>query len=70
MAEVLELVEGKCWEVYVDKANNAKGAGVDILFFNTEREMIKQSVMITFLETNNVVEYEVVLLILKELKEL
>lgn len=47
-------------EVYVNRIRNAKGASV----------RIEQSMRIIFLVTNNVAEYEAILLDLKELKEL
>lgn len=47
-----------------------KGTGVGIIIFTIDGGMIEQSIRITFPITNNVTEYQVVLLSLKVLKGL
>lgn len=60
----------KFWEVFIDGANNAKGEKVGIVIFIIDGGVIEQSIRITFSTINNVVECEVVLLALQELRGL
>lgn len=53
--------------VYVDEDCNSKGLRVRIATFTPQRGLIEQCIKIAFLTTNNVVKYEVLLLVLYKL---
>ncbi|XP_074271071.1 uncharacterized protein LOC141594993 [Silene latifolia] len=66
--DVLNLKEDKrdqVWELHVDGASNAKGAGVGLVLKSPKGDLIVQAVRGEFKATNNEVEYEALILGLK-----
>ena len=49
------------WKVYVDRAANQRGSGVELLLVSPERLTIEKSLKLGFSATNNEVEYEALL---------
>ena len=49
------------WKVYVDKAANQKGSGVGLVLISPKKLIIKKSLRLGFLATNNKAEYEALL---------
>ena len=50
------------WEVYVDGALNQKGSGMGLVLISPEKVIIEKSLRLDFSVTNNVAEYEVLLM--------
>ena len=50
------------WELYVDGAANQRGSGVGLVLVSPEKITIEKSLWLSFLATNNEVEYEVLLM--------
>ncbi|XP_074299838.1 uncharacterized protein LOC141631009 [Silene latifolia] len=53
------------WELYMDGASNAKGAGVGLVLKSPQRDLIVQAVRCEFKATNNEAEYEALIMGLK-----
>ena len=49
------------WEVYVDGASNQNGSGVGLVLMSPEKVVIEKSLRFDFSATNNVAEYEALL---------
>ncbi|XP_074283426.1 uncharacterized protein LOC141607977 [Silene latifolia] len=66
--DILSLEEDKgeqVWELHVDGASNAKGAGVGLVLKSPRGDLIVQAVRCEFKATNNEAEYEALILGLK-----
>ncbi|XP_074278375.1 uncharacterized protein LOC141601966 [Silene latifolia] len=66
--DILNLEEDKgeqVWELHVDGASNAKGAGVGLVLKSPQGDLIVQAVRCEFKATNNEAEYEALILGLK-----
>ncbi|XP_074298507.1 uncharacterized protein LOC141629394 [Silene latifolia] len=66
--DILNLEEDKgeqVWELHVDGASNAKGAGVGLVLKSPQGDLIVQGVRCEFNATNNKAEYEALILGLK-----
>ena len=50
------------WELYVDRAANQRGSGVELVLVSPERITIEKSLRLNFSATNNEVEYEALLM--------
>ena len=50
------------WELYVDGAANQRGSGVGLVLVSPEKITIEKSLRLSFLATNNEVEYEALLM--------
>ena len=57
--------QNKVWKLYFDGANSYEGNGAGVLLVSPEGSLIPLSFKVDFEETNNVVEYEALLLGLK-----
>ena len=55
---VQELLQ---WKAYVDGASNQKGSGVGLVLISPEKLVVKKSLRLGFLATNNEAEYETLL---------
>ncbi|XP_074300219.1 uncharacterized protein LOC141631451 [Silene latifolia] len=63
--DILNLEEDKgeqVWELHVDGASNAKGAGVGLVLKSPQGDLIAQAVRCEFKATNNEAEYEALIL--------
>ena len=49
------------WKVYVDGAANQKGSGVGLVLISPEKLVVKKSLRLGFLATNNEAKYEALL---------
>ena len=49
------------WKVYMDGAANQKGSGVGLVLISSEKLVVKKSLRLSFLATNNEAEYEALL---------
>ncbi|XP_074293140.1 uncharacterized protein LOC141620073 [Silene latifolia] len=66
--DILNLEEEKgekVWELHVDGASNARGAGVGLVLKSPQADLIVQAVRYEFKATNNEAEYEALILGLK-----
>ncbi|XP_074277404.1 uncharacterized protein LOC141601042 [Silene latifolia] len=66
--DILNLEEDKgeqVWELHVDGASNAKGAGVGLVLKSPQGDLIVQAVRCEFKATNNEAEYEALIMGLK-----
>ncbi|XP_074301332.1 uncharacterized protein LOC141632713 [Silene latifolia] len=66
--DILNLEEDKgeqVWELHMDGASNAKGAGVGLVLKSPQGDLIVQAVRCEFKATNNEAEYEALILGLK-----
>ena len=50
------------WEVYVDRAANQRGSGVELVLVSPEKITIEKSLRLGFSATNNEAEYEALLM--------
>ena len=50
------------WEVYVDRAANQRGLGVELVLVSPEKITIEKSLRLGFSATNNEAEYEALLM--------
>ena len=57
----ISLQEPPVWKVYVDKAANQRGSGVELVLISPEKLTIEKSLRIGFLAMNNKAEYETLL---------
>ena len=58
---VVSLQEPLSWKVYVDSAANYKGSRVGLVLISPKRITIEKSLRLSFLATNNEVEYKALL---------
>ena len=58
---MFSLQEPLSWRVYIDGAVNHRGSGVGLVLISLEKITIKKSLRLSFLATNNEVEYEALL---------
>ena len=63
--EVLCSQSDDLWTMYFDGASSKEGAGARVVFISPNKETFKFSFTLTFTCTNNIVEYEALLLGLK-----
>jgi len=56
------------WQVYVDRASNAQGAGIGIVLISPEGVRLECSLRLGFRVSNNETEYEVLIVGLKVVK--
>ena len=49
---------GPIWELHIDEASNAQGAGVGIILTNPDREKLGYALQYGFQDSNNEAEYE------------
>ncbi|XP_074299025.1 uncharacterized protein LOC141630033 [Silene latifolia] len=54
--------DGEIWTLYIDRASNARGAGVGLVLRSPKGDMIVQAVRCEFKATNNEAEYEALIL--------
>ena len=57
----ISFQESLSWKVYVDGAVNHRGSGMRLVLISPERITIEKSLRLDFSATNNVVEYETLL---------
>ena len=50
------------WEVYVDRAANQRGLGVELVLVSPEKITIEKSLRLDFSATNNEAKYEALLM--------
>ena len=58
---MVSLQEPLSWRVYVDGAVNQRGSRVELVLISPEKITIEKSLRLSFLTTNNEVEYETLL---------
>jgi hypothetical protein len=58
------------WVMYFDRSYTLKGAGVGVVFIPPECDMLKYDIQIEFSATNNIAEYEGLVVGLRLAKEL
>jgi len=58
------------WEMFFDEASSSEGAGARVVFVSPCQETISLSYKLEFETTNNVVEYEALVLGLRDAKEM
>ena len=66
----LEEEDGDRWSIYVDGSSAQKDGGVGILLVGPGKEKFKYSIRFRFSVTNNIFEYEALLLGLKLAKKI
>ena len=57
----ISLQEPPVWKVYVDRAANQRGSGVELVLISPEKLTIEKSLRLRFLAMNNEAEYETLL---------
>ena len=50
------------WELYVDRATNQRGSGVELVLMSPKRITIEKSLRLSFSATNNEAEHEILLM--------
>ena len=58
---LVSLQEPLSWRVYVDDAANHRGSGMGLVLVSPKWIIIKKSLRLDFLATNNEAEYEILL---------
>ena len=60
----------RLWQVYVDVASNARGAGVGIVLVSPKGIRLEHSLRLSYMASNNEAEYEALIVGLRAVKEL
>ena len=60
----------KIWKMYFDGSSSREGSGVGIVFVSPSKETISLSYKLEFETTNNIAEYEALILGLRATKDL
>ena len=69
IAARVSSVSLRLWQVYMDGASNAQGAGVDIVLVSPKGIRLEHSLRLSFRASNNEAEYEALIAGLRAVKE-